>query len=360
MKARIYSLLSIILSAGLFAGCSNNSDALFKPVRESVLRAPAYPLVTIDPYTSAWSFTDKLNEDVVRHWTGKPYPLTGALRVDGKTYRFMGIEDQPLNVLLKTANLEKWDAVYTEQKPKEDWTACDYIDSSWKRGKAAFGTPDMGNLSTEWTSPDIWIRRTFELSDDYSAATVFLEYSHDDIFELFINGIQVVKTGYVWKNNVLHELSAEVRATLKSGKNIIAAHCHNRTRGGYVDFGLLERAHTTPALGTPAVQKSVRITPTQTYYTFECGNVELNLIFTSPLLMDDLDLMSTPINYISYQVKSLDRKAHDVQIYMDAGTQWATNVSGQETETTLYNGEDKLIYAKTGTREQPILLKKRG
>ena len=34
------------------------------------LRTPAYPLVTIDPYISAWSFSDKLYGDNVRHWTG--------------------------------------------------------------------------------------------------------------------------------------------------------------------------------------------------------------------------------------------------------------------------------------------------
>ena len=34
------------------------------------LRAPAYPLVAIDPYTFAWSFSDKLYVDNARHWTG--------------------------------------------------------------------------------------------------------------------------------------------------------------------------------------------------------------------------------------------------------------------------------------------------
>jgi len=61
------------------------------------LRAPAYPLITIDPYTSAWSFSDKLNNGVVRHWTGKEYPLVGALRVDGRCYRFLGLETMEKN-----------------------------------------------------------------------------------------------------------------------------------------------------------------------------------------------------------------------------------------------------------------------
>ena len=31
------------------------------------LRAPAYPLVTIDPYTSGWSFNDHLYDGTIKH-----------------------------------------------------------------------------------------------------------------------------------------------------------------------------------------------------------------------------------------------------------------------------------------------------
>ena len=83
----------LVLLAGLFSACSPRQQAdYFTPVAESQLRAPAYPLVSIDPYTSGWSFTDQLNADQTRHWTGKPFPLLGVLRVDGTCYRFMGRE----------------------------------------------------------------------------------------------------------------------------------------------------------------------------------------------------------------------------------------------------------------------------
>ena len=343
----------------LLSAC-NSSSTYFQPEKENALRAPAYPLVTIDPYTSAWSFTDKLNEDAIRHWTGKKHPLVGALRVDGQVYRFMGVEELPLNMILPTAARERWDAAYTEKKPSGNWTNPGFSDASWQKGKAAFGTTDMQNLSTPWESKDIWVRRTFDLPEDYSNKTVYLEYSHDDVFELYINGQQVIATDYSWKNNVLKELPAEVKATLKPGKNVIAAHCHNTTGGAYVDFGLYTKEENSTYFDRAAIQKSVNVLPTQTFYVFECGPVQLDVVFTAPLLMDDLDLMTTPVNYLSYRVQSLDGKEHDVQIYVEATPDWAVNNHGQAVETTLSIGKpgDKLIYAKTGTEEQPVLQKK--
>lgn len=54
------------------------------------LRAPAYPLITSDPYFNAWSEADQLYADWPRHWTGAPHSLFGAVRVDGRPMRFMG------------------------------------------------------------------------------------------------------------------------------------------------------------------------------------------------------------------------------------------------------------------------------
>jgi len=154
----------LVLLAGLFSACSPRQQAdYFTPVAESQLRAPAYPLVSIDPYTSGWSFTDQLNADQTRHWTGKPFPLLGVLRVDGTCYRFMGKENIPLRTVLPTAQVEKWEATYTEKKPAGNWFENTFNDASWKKGKAAFGTPEMPHLATTWQSEDVWVRRTFEL-----------------------------------------------------------------------------------------------------------------------------------------------------------------------------------------------------
>ena len=53
-------------------------------------RIPAVPLITHDPYFSAWSPSDKLHESDVMHWSGAPHRLTGHVLIDGKPFRFMG------------------------------------------------------------------------------------------------------------------------------------------------------------------------------------------------------------------------------------------------------------------------------
>jgi len=70
------------------------------------LRAPAYPLITIDPYFSLWSMNDTLFSDVTRHWTETRQSLIGAIRVDGEVYRFLGKEELPFKVNAEVASLD--------------------------------------------------------------------------------------------------------------------------------------------------------------------------------------------------------------------------------------------------------------
>ena len=72
-------LLLIVLVAGAVA--AQGGDAL---------RAPAVPLVAVDPYFSIWSPADKLTDAATTHWTEAPNRLTSMVRVDGKAFRIMG------------------------------------------------------------------------------------------------------------------------------------------------------------------------------------------------------------------------------------------------------------------------------
>jgi hypothetical protein len=58
-------------------------------------------------------------------------------------------------------------------------------------------------------------------------------------------------------------------------------------------------------------------------FTFTAGKTDLQVTFTSPLLMDNLNLLSRPVTYVSYSVKANDNKTHDVKVYFGASADLA-------------------------------------
>ena len=136
----------------------------------------------------------------------------------------------------------------------------------------------------------------------------------------------------------------------------MAAHCRNTGGGAVIDFGIIRR-NDDRRLVTAAEQKSVNVLPTRTIYELTCGPVDLELSFAAPLFMEDLDLLSRPVNYLTYKVKSNDGAQHDVQIYLEGTPKLAvdTGAPAVKTETGSVDGID---YVRTGTVEQNVLGRK--
>jgi len=114
---------------------------------------------------------------------------------------------------------------------------------------------------------------------------------------------------------------------------------------------------TEPATAPALAQTSVEVSPTRTIYKFEGQGVRLNLTFTTPALPDDIDLLSRPVTYVTWDVQATDGKTHKVSLSFDAKAELAVNERSQPT-TTSTSTQGKWVVTKTGSVEQNILGKR--
>lgn len=277
----------------------------------NTLRAPAYPLVTIDPYTSAWSAADKLYDAPITHWTGQIFPFDGFITVDGQEYRFMGSN--------------------------------------------GFYAPIAESVLTgDWESLDTHMERTYIL--DSIPDEVYYRYANRKPAMLYINGVETLngrrkRTGQILKMN------EEEKKLLKVGENTISATSYNDKAERTLEFELLRRI---PGNDCCAEQISADVQATQTHYSFNCGPIRLDLSFTAPFLADNLELVGRPVNYVNYSISSTDGAEHDVSLLFSADASgWAVNKPEQEVTTESFTLEDSgLSVAKGGSVEQNILGRK--
>lgn len=321
-----------------------------------VTKAPAYPLITHDPYFSVWSFNDTLSAAPTKHWTGAEQSLLGMIKIDGQVYKFLGDELKTFENVIATADEKPYYVQYTESIPPEGWMNIDFVDKDWKQGVPPF-SDNKTQARTIWNSKNIWMRRTFQLNK-VNINKLFLKLYHDDNVEVYINGEMVYNaTGWTGKYQNF-PLADAVISKLKRGKNVLAIHCANTAGGAFLDAGLLDQPPAKKGSQViAATQKSVEVKATQTAYKFACGGVDVGVNFTSPLIMSDLDLLSRPVSYITFSVQSNDGKQHDAQLYFGASSNLAVNNPIQQVIATKYKNGD-LSLLKAGTVEQAVLGKK--
>ena len=108
--------------------------------------------------------------------------------------------------------------------------------------------------------------------------------------------------------------------------------------------------HSAPVME----QISLDVQPTRTIYTFNAANVQLVVDFLTPLLPDDLDLLSRPVTYVTFTVKSLDGAKHEVAVYYDVAGEIAVNSADQELCWEC-RSVDGLSARRIGMKDQKIL-----
>ena len=306
----------------------------------NTLRAPAYPLVTIDPFMNVWSWNDNLYDHSPMHWSNRAYPLTGVLTVDGEDYRFMGDGVDTWHSILPSARAGAWEAQYT-YSGQED---------SWQSGVGGFSSRENILGFSKWPDdkPELRVRRTFSAADVPPDGDLYLEVSLTDGAGFTLNGKEVASK--VERGN--RQLLKVSRELLVQGENVIEAHGINPTGRALLDFGFVVCHKYTQQWPRTARQLLANVQATTTHYRFECGPMELDVDFTAPLLLDNLDLVSRPVNYLSYTLRSCDGKKHDIALRLQAGPAWALDDVVAETAVLEAYEKDGLVWLKASNSKQ--------
>ncbi len=101
-------------------------------------------------------------------------------------------------------------------------------------------------------------------------------------------------------------------------------------------------------------QTSVRVFPTRTIYEFANEAARVKLTFTTPALPDDLDILSRPLTYLTWEIASADGKPHHAAVYFSAAADLTVHKPDQPVVWGRDPGGD-LLALHIGTEAQPVL-----
>ena len=131
----------------------------------------------------------------------------------------------------------------------------------------------------------------------------------------------------------------------------------NALRGLIRIDGRAYRILGTEPPGTPALpQVGLRVLPTRTLYDFEGRGIHVTLTFTTALLAGDLDILSRPVTYLTWEVRSVEAKSHAVSLYYDNSAELVVNKPDQPVVWSREKVGDRTAL-KMGSEQQAILAK---
>ena len=104
----------------------------------------------------------------------------------------------------------------------------------------------------------------------------------------------------------------------------------------------------------PMPQLGLVVFPTRTIYTFGDAHLLVTMTFMTPSLPNDLDILTRPVTYISWSVRSRDGQSHTVSLYDSASSELAVNTPDEKVVWSK-NPDGPLTVMRFGTDTQPIL-----
>ena len=141
--------------------------------------------------------------------------------------------------LLATAETQPQSWLYSTAPPNDSWMQPSFEANGWTEGKAGFGAgspaPPNSHIHTDWSTSEIWIRRTLDIKE-LPIGKLYLRLHHDEDCVVYINGIEVARlNGYATN---YFNLALATKGAIVQGKNVIAIHCRQTGGGQYIDAGL--------------------------------------------------------------------------------------------------------------------------
>ena len=101
-------------------------------------------------------------------------------------------------------------------------------------------------------------------------------------------------------------------------------------------------------------QTAMKLTPTHTRYTFAGGGVQIELAFFTPAFLNDMDVLSRPVTYLTWTAHATDGAQHEVQVLLAASPQIATSIDGQSVVFSRHQTGTTSVLS-VGTRDQAVL-----
>lgn len=322
-KKMKYKRILKMISLGVFISLS----ACHTVMNEEPLlpiKSPEHTLLPLSPNFSVLTPEAALHKQYLRLHDGKMFPVVGIIRVDGKSYRFLGGDSLRATPLFPLSDESQgWTGKYSYLFPGADWQKRGYDDSHWYDGEGAFGTEQHTYpVHTPWSTNDVYVRRHMFINNKESLKghKLYMRYICDDQASFFCNGERILESGYLTEPGCI-QLSQQVVDQLQNGDNVFAAHAYDTGWAALLDFGLYAENIFYSEADT-ATLKLFDVQATQTHFVYQCGEVELQLDFVSPALLEKENVEGCPVAFMTYQVHIKDEEHHDVEILFDVDIEW--------------------------------------
>jgi hypothetical protein len=93
----------------------------------------------------------------------------------------------------------------------------------------------------------------------------------------------------------------------------------------------------------PLPQVGLHVWPTRTIYDFKDAAVQVTFTFMTPALPEDLDVLSWPLTYLTWDVRSVDGRDHAVSLFFSDGADLAVNEPSQPVVWSRQNQGDLVV-----------------